>query len=60
MGEGIRDSQMRCPICEGTGEYIGTLGNLDWYRCRNCGMEWSVQATVEELENEDEQETDNG
>ncbi len=26
-----------CPLCGGEGEYIGILGFLQWWRCRNCG-----------------------
>ena len=32
-----------CPICEGTGEPIGNLGSLAWYRCQNCGMYFNVK-----------------
>ena len=28
-----------CPACGGTREYTGTLGNLIWLRCIDCGME---------------------
>jgi len=28
----------RCPLCPGQGEALGTLGALQWYRCRDCGM----------------------
>lgn len=28
---------MECPMCYGTGESLGTLGKLMWYRCRQCG-----------------------
>lgn len=31
-----------CPMCRGSGLFMGTLGTKDWYRCRNCGMEFSV------------------
>jgi hypothetical protein len=27
-----------CPTCHGDGSYIGALGRLNWYRCRQCGM----------------------
>jgi hypothetical protein len=30
-----------CPVCTGDLMSIGQLGNLEWYRCRQCGMELS-------------------
>ena len=32
-----------CSLCGGMGTYMGTLGNLDLdhYRCRDCGIEYS-------------------
>lgn len=44
-----------CPACNGQEEYLGTLGFLDWYRCINCGMQWSVESEFlleEEEQNE--------
>jgi hypothetical protein len=29
-----------CPACYGPLGYTGTLGRLDWFECRNCGMKW--------------------
>lgn len=29
-----------CPMCPGHGCYMGTLGYLKWFRCRNCGWEF--------------------
>lgn len=31
-----------CPICEAGAALLGRLGFLDWFRCRCCGMEFSV------------------
>jgi|GEM_PF-6466302 len=28
----------QCPMCGGEMEYLGTLGCLAHYRCRDCGM----------------------
>jgi len=28
-----------CTECNGTAYSIGFLGNLQWFRCRQCGME---------------------
>lgn len=47
-----------CPLCNGEGEYTGTLGNLDWFRCRQCGMDFyrsvNNREEVENPEDEDE------
>ena len=32
-----------CPECNGPGVFMGSLGRLDWFRCRNCGMEFSQE-----------------
>ena len=31
-----------CSQCGGTLAYLGTLGSLEHYRCRNCGMEFNT------------------
>ena len=31
-----------CPVCDGPGIEMGGLGNVVWYRCRNCGIEFKV------------------
>jgi len=39
-----------CPVCEGECVYMGGLGLLIWFRCRYCGLEFSVNSSlVEEL-----------
>ena len=30
-----------CKLCGGILHYLGTLGKLDWFICRSCGMESS-------------------
>lgn len=32
---------MECPMCEGESYPMGILGNIEWYRCRCCGWEFS-------------------
>jgi hypothetical protein len=32
----------RCPACLGCGRVLGTLGALRWYRCRACGVDFSL------------------
>lgn len=34
---------IHCPMCDGPGGFMGTLACLDWFRCINCGWEWSVE-----------------
>lgn len=31
---------MRCICCNGPMRLIGTLGDTDHYRCRNCGWDY--------------------
>ena len=28
---------MKCPMCCGDGQVLGSLGSARWYRCRACG-----------------------
>jgi len=30
-----------CPFCAGEGMFLGLLGRLLWFRCQNCGGEYS-------------------
>lgn len=30
-----------CPSCGGPGFVLGDLGQLRWFRCRNCGQQFS-------------------
>lgn len=30
-----------CPMCGGHAEVLGTLGAMEWYRCRNCGVNFN-------------------
>ena len=44
-GEGIVSNEYIppvCSMCDGPGILLGTMGTKTWYRCRNCGWEWSV------------------
>ena len=40
---GLSGNSTACPACSGPGVELGTLGRLRWYRCRNCGMEFSTR-----------------
>tara|TARA_R110000824_G_scaffold132891_2_gene295490 strand:+ start:12924 stop:13100 length:177 start_codon:yes stop_codon:yes gene_type:complete len=41
---------MTCSICNGPLVWMGTLGDLFWSRCRNCGMDQTVAVDTEEYE----------
>jgi len=32
---------LSCLLCEGPLMLLGDLGGLGWFRCRDCGMEFS-------------------
>jgi transposase-like protein len=34
-----------CPACGGSGAELGVLGRLQWYRCRDCGMDFNQERT---------------
>lgn len=36
-----------CQVCGGPLYPLGTLGQLTWKRCRNCGMEYSTPADTD-------------
>lgn len=36
--------EIRCVFCEGNQfKYLGSLGLADWFRCRSCGEDQSVE-----------------
>lgn len=37
-----------CPLCGGPLVYLGPLGNLEHFRCRNCGAECSHEYEEED------------
>ena len=42
---------MKCPICGGPSSSLGTLGDLEHWRCRNCGMDHSESYFDRNLDN---------
>lgn len=42
-----------CPAC-GSPEraYLGGLGSLEWFRCRDCGMDFNRKKEVEDVGDE--------
>ena len=39
------ENYVDCPVCGGIGGLLGALGNLTWYRCLNCGIEFNLGLT---------------
>ena len=37
---------MRCPECGGRGVFLGTLGDVEQYRCRHCGWEYEMKTVT--------------
>ena len=35
---------MKCGLCHGPLNFLGVLGHLAWFVCRNCGMQWNKPA----------------
>ena len=31
-----------CPVCDGESFCIGALGDLEWFRCKDCGIEFNI------------------
>jgi len=45
MGQSrVPQTEHICPICGGPGMSMGILGRKHWFRCRDCGMQWSIDA----------------
>lgn len=36
-----------CPYCKGTACVLGNLGRIIYYRCQDCGIQFSVQPKKE-------------
>ena len=45
------DLPLPCPSCFGLGNPLGVLGDTDWYRCQDCGTDFT--ASEAEPEHED-------
>ena len=43
---------MCCSICGGFLRFLGTLGNLSWFRCEDCGYETCTDHQTYEPEGE--------
>lgn len=38
--------EYECPMCTGTGEFMGGLGMREWFRCRACAIEFYRSTTT--------------
>lgn len=39
-----------CPVCDGEAAFMGFLGMMAWFRCRDCGTEFAVNRhTADEM-----------
>ncbi len=47
---------MYCPVCSGETIFLGQLGNLEWYRCRNCGLEFNIHVNYKDIDEVDPEE----
>ena len=36
------NNDLHCQFCNGALTIMGILGNLEYFRCENCGMEFSI------------------
>ena len=43
-----------CPICGGEGDTLGVLGGLTYNRCRQCGMDFTVEGEPEGYDENEE------
>lgn len=39
-----------CPACGGPGNFLGTLGRLEHFRCRNCAMDFHREANPGQIQ----------
>ena len=39
-------TEKACPMCKRENPPIGVLGNLIWYRCQGCGMEYCAHCEL--------------
>jgi hypothetical protein len=42
------DEGVYCDMCGGPLIFLGCLGKLDWYQCRNCGHECAEKGEGEQ------------
>jgi transposase-like protein len=50
MNEQRELEQVYCPFCHQHGEYVGTLGSVDHFRCCACGYDFARFVNEKEQE----------
>jgi len=50
-----RSNTRECPQCGGVGMELGVLGDLQHFRCHDCGAKFNVPLNEEVEEEEDEE-----
>ena len=48
-------NELHCQFCNGALNIMGILGNLEYFRCENCGMEFSVNLSLKEIKLKEEE-----
>lgn len=48
IDDDIDGAPVVCSMCGGPGLLMGTLGKMQWYECRDCGMQFHVLSSEEE------------
>lgn len=43
---------LKCGLCGGLLVFLGLLGDLAWYRCRDCGLEYSHRVNRPKIKEE--------
>lgn len=51
-------SMSDCPVCEGPAYLLGTLGRLNHYKCRDCGMMYHVETSKDRAASSDDTRPD--
>lgn len=46
LAEAIEDNDPDCAGCGGLALKMGALGRREWFRCRDCGLEFSVNRSA--------------
>lgn len=49
-GSCFHDAPPQCDACDGPGVPLGRLGNLDHWRCRDCGLQFHTPADADEAQ----------
>ena len=56
IGTMQRTNTAECPLCGGVGKEMGVLAEREWFRCQDCGFDFSRAFNPETTDVEDETE----